>query len=339
MITEQCVPVAPLMELTTGFWAFKTLATAHELDLFTRLSDGGATPAEVSSQLGVPLKSAELLLAGCASLGLLDRAADRYVTTPLADTYLVAGCQFPLGGWITMLDRRLYPAWGRLPDAVRTGGAVSSEHHGVDLFSDPVMLETFWQGMHSVSSLTGKALAEAVDFTTTKRVLDVGGGSGAFDIQLCTHHPHLRATVFDLPHVTPIAVANIAAAGLTDQITPVPGDFFTDALPAGHDAILLSMIMHDWEEEQNLKILRKCHDALDPGGIVIISELLMNDDQTGPRPAALMSLNMLVEGMGRNYTATQYAEWLRHCGFTAPHTVPLPNAPGANGVVIAHKPR
>lgn len=145
--------------------------------------------------------------------------------------------------------------------------------------------------------------------------------------------------MFDLPPVCEIASTKIAAAGYEDRIAVTPGDFLADPEPpAGHDVVLLSMIMHDWTLEQDLAILRKCSAALPPGGRIVISELLVNDEKTGPPAAALMSLNMLVETVGRNYTAAEYGQWLHDTGFVDVQTVAF-EAPGANGAVLARKPR
>jgi hypothetical protein len=155
---------------------------------------------------------------------------------------------------------------------------------------------------------------------------------------LCRRYPNLRATVFDLPPVCEIASTKVVAAGSQDRIAVSPGDFLADPeLPAGYDVMLLSMIMHHWTPEQDLAILRKCFAALPPGGRIVISELLVNDDKTGPPAAALMSLNMLVEAAGRNYTAAEYERWLHATGFVDVQMVSF-EAPGANGAVLARKP-
>src|SRR6266571_931720 len=200
------------------------------------------------------------------------------------------------------------------------------------------MMGTFWQGMHSLSIFTARGLGEAVDFSRFRELLDVGGGSGAFDIELCTRYPNLSATVYDLPFVTGIAAEKIAESGLSGRVTTHPGDFFADPkYPAGHDVILLSMIMHDWNEQEDRGILRKCYEALAPGGAVVISELLVNDEKTGPPPAALMSLNMLVETLGgRNYTPSEYRAWLEDTGFRDVKVIWFESA-GANGAVIGYK--
>jgi hypothetical protein len=345
MTTEQddlAVSPVPLMQLATGFWAFKTLAAAHELDLFTRLSGtGGTTSAELAETLGIDQRPAEMLLTGCAALGLLEKDGRTYVGSALADEFLVRGKPYYFGGFVQMLDKRLYPGWGKLTEAIRTNRPTTWDpDRQKSLFEgeDPDMLAVFWEAMHSLSTFTARSLGDAVDLSAFSRLLDVGGGSGAYDIELCRRYPNLSATVYDLPFVADIAARKVDDAALTERIDTVGGDFFADsAFPSGHDLILLSMIMHDWGEERDRTILAKCWEALPSGGVVIISELLVNDEKTGPPSAALMSLNMLVEAEGRNYTPSEYSQWLRALGFRDIRTVWF-EAAGANGAVIGHKP-
>ena len=148
----------------------------------------------------------------------------------------------------------------------------------------------------------------------------------------------LTATVFDLPHVTEFAAGKIAAAGLSGQISTAAGDLFAPGpYPAGHDVALLSLILHSFTPDQDQQILAKTFACLPSGGLILISELLVNDDKTGPPPAALMSLTMLVEDEGRNYTAAEYEQWLTQAGFRHTRRIPL-DVPGANGAIIAEKP-
>ena len=142
--------------------------------------------------------------------------------------------------------------------------------------------------------------------------------------------------MFDLPHVAAIAAGKITEAGLTDRIETAGGNFFKQ-LPGDHDVHLLSMILHDWDEAKNRALLRRSFEALPSGGAVVISELLVNDEKTGPAPAALMSLNMLIETEGRNYTPAEYSAWLEEAGFRHVETVWF-DAPAASGAVIGRKP-
>ena len=341
IVTAQELPSAvPLMALSTGFWAFKTLAAAHEVGLFSHLAGGtGTTVGELAEALGLHPRPAEMLLTGCAALGLLEKTDGRYRNTPLSEAYLVRGKPYYFGGFVQMADKRLYAGWGRLTEALRTNrpttwdpAVQSSMFDG----EDPTMLALFWEAMHSLSTMTARKLGEAVDFGHFRRLLDIGGGSGAYDIELCKQYGALRATVFDLAHVAAIAAGKITEAGLTDRIETAGGNFF-EQLPGDHDVHLLSMILHDWHEARNRALLRRSFEALPSGGAVVISELLVNDEKTGPAPAALMSLNMLIETEGRNYTPAEYSAWLEEAGFRHIETVWF-DAPAANGAVIGRKP-
>ncbi|AGZ40014.1 O-methyltransferase family protein [Actinoplanes friuliensis DSM 7358] len=330
------------MDLVTGFWSFKTFAAAVELDLFSRLADGRAlTVAEAEQELGLPERPADLLLTACASLGLLERAGDGYRNSALAEEFLVRGRPYYFGGQVSYCDQRTYLPWHRVGEALRTDRPLTwdpATQESMFTTADPQLLATFWEAMYSTSIFTARALAGAVDLGAHRRLLDVGGGSGAYPIELCRLNPGLTATVLDLPHVCEIAAGKIELAGLGDRITATPGNFLTDAaLPGGHDVLLFSMILHDWDEPTNRELLAKAYAALPAGGLVIISELLLDADRTGPAPAALMGMNMLVETVGgRNYSDAEYAGWLTGAGFTQIRTVRF-DAPGANGVVLGIK--
>jgi hypothetical protein len=332
----------PLMELATSFWAFKTLASAYELDLFTRLArTAGTTAPELASELNIAERPAEMLLTGCASLGLLDKASDRYVNSALSEAYLVHGNPHHFGGLITMFDRRLYAGWDQLTQAIRTNRPTTwdpDKERSLFESADPAMLETFWDAMHAMSSFTARALGEALDLSGFRSLLDVGSGSAAFDIELCRLYPQLQATAYDFGFVNEIAARHIRAARLTDRIVTQDGDFFAQAMPEGHDLHVFSMVMQSCDEVRDRELLRKSYAALADGGAVIICELLVDDDKTGPRSAALMSLNMLIETEGRNYTSAEYHDWLLDAGFVEPQVVRF-EAPGANGAVTARKPR
>ncbi|MEU8301909.1 methyltransferase [Micromonospora sp. NPDC048909] len=332
----------PLMSLVAGVWGFKTLAVGVELGLFTRLANGRTlTVAEASAEFGLPERPADLLLAASASLGLLEKAGDGYRNSELAEQFLVEGRPYYFGAQVRYSDLRTYLPWHRIAEALRTDRPLTWDpQRQQSMFdtTDPGMLAEFWDAMYSTSSFTARALADAYDFGAHRRLLDVGGGAGAFPVEFCRRLPDLAATVLDLPHVCVRAEERIAAAGLTGRIGTIAGNFLADAaLPDGHDVILLSMILHDWDEPTNRALLAKCHAALPPGGAVVICELLLNDERTGPPEAALMGMNMLVETEGgKNYSGAEYRAWLTDVGFVDVRTVPF-DAPGANGAVLARR--
>jgi predicted O-methyltransferase YrrM len=332
----------PLMDLVTGFWSFKTFAAAVELDLFTRLAGGRIlTVAGAERELGLPERPADLLLTACASLGLLERSGDGYRNTAVAEEFLVRGKPYYFGGQVSYCDRRTYLPWHRIGEALRTDRPLTWDpdtQESMFATEDPQLLATFWEAMYSTSIFTARALAGAVDLSGHRALLDVGGGSGAYCIELCRIYPGLTATVLDLPHVCRIAADKIDLAGLSDRIGTAPGDFLKDRdLPGGYDVLLFSMILHDWDEAVNRDLLAKAYAALPSGGLVVISELLLDADRAGPAAAALMGMNMLVETIGgRNYSDAEYAGWLGGAGFTDIRTVRF-DAPGANGAVLGVK--
>lgn len=333
----------PLMQLVAGVWGFKTLAVGVEFGLFTRLAGGRTiTVTEAAAEFGMDERPADLLLAASASLGLLEKADAGYRNSELAEQFLVEGRPYYFGAQIRYSDLRTYLPWHRIGEALRSNRPLTwdpQQQQSMFDTTDPEMVAEFWDAMFSTSRFTARALTEAYDFGAHRRLLDVGGGAGAFPIELCQRLPRLQATILDLPHVCTRAEERIAEAGLTGRIGVVAGDFRADpALPDGHDVVLLSMILHDWDEATNRALLARCHAALPSGGAIVISELLLNDERTGPPAAALMGMNMLVETEGgKNYSGAEYISWLGDAGFVDARVVAF-DAPGANGAVVACRP-
>ena len=321
-----------LIELTTGYWRFKAMAAAVDIGLFAAVDRRGeATSVELAADLGLQPRPLRMLLSTCTALGCLAKDGDRYRNAPVAAEYLVPGKEQYFGGFVRYNDMVGYPAWGRLQEALRTNAPTTS--HASFMTSDPVVLDNFWDALFAISSFTAMALADAYDFGRHQNLLDLGGGMGPFPVVLCERYPDLRATVYDLPHV-----AEKARAKATDRISVHAGDFLADEeFPAGHDVILLSMILHDWDEQTSREILGKCYAALPSGGVIIICELVLDDDETGPQLAALMGLNMLVETSGgQNWTGAEYRGWLTSAGFRDIATIPMLSA-GANAAIVAYK--
>jgi 3-hydroxy-5-methyl-1-naphthoate 3-O-methyltransferase len=330
-----------LADLANGWWKFKTLASALEIGLFEQLSrHGGLTTSEFAHTNNLGVRPADMLLTACASLGLLGKAGERYFNAPVSEEFLIPGKRFYFGAWIELCDQRV-EGWTNLTDGLRQNRPTTWDpDSGNSLMNTNAdeMFRLFWEGMHSLSAYSAYQFAKTVDLSGVRHLLDLGGCSGTYSVELCRHNPRLNATVYDLPFILKTARNRISAEGMDQRITTVEGDFFKDpALPQGYDAMLLSMILHDWDEESNRTLLSRCFDALPSGGLLFILELLVNDEKTGPSDAALMSLNMLVETLGRNYTEREYLSWLTDVGLIHMRTVPI-ESPGANAVIIVTKP-
>jgi cyclopropane fatty-acyl-phospholipid synthase-like methyltransferase len=196
--------------------------------------------------------------------------------------------------------------------------------------------EAFIAAMHRNASNRAPAVAEALDLTSRRRLLDVGGGSGAYSIAFARANRNLHCVVFDLGPVTQIARRHIEQAKLSDRVTVQVGDLHRDDFGSGYDLVFVSAILHMLSPEENVALLRKCHGALLPRGEVVIQDFVMNDDKTAPRAGALFALNMLVATRGgSSYSEAEYRSWLAQAGFSVARSVPFPGTP--TGLVMELK--
>jgi ubiquinone/menaquinone biosynthesis C-methylase UbiE len=339
MFTRTADSPRGLMEICMGPWAFKTLAVAHEFGVFDLLAEHGPmTVPAVARQLRCAERPIEMLLTGNAALGLLEVHDGHFGNSPVAARFLVTGAEFHFGGYVQQLHRRSYDGWGRLADAVRSNQPVSWDPSTQEtVFDDELdLVRRLQDAMHAVSRHSASVVASALDLSAARRLLDVGGGPCTYAIEFARRNPELEIGVVDLPTPCKLAEARIEEAGLSERISTVPADFRTDELPGGYDTVFLSMVLHDWPPEQCRALLRKAHRALLPGGRVIINELFVADDKSGPLDAALMSLHMLVNTWGRNYTVAECRAWLAEAGFTDPARLPV-DAVSSNGLLIARR--
>jgi hypothetical protein len=334
---------APLMQLAMGITAAKILAVALERGVFDALAEGAtATADDLARQTGLRPRPARVLLSGCTSLGLLTLAEGRYANSPLSEKFLVRGRRHYFGDLIAMFDRRVYPGLMRLNEAIAVDKPTTWDpeaHDSIFSGAGDQELADFWDAMKSLSSFTARQLSSTVDLATTRRLLDLGGGGGAYAIELCRKYPGLEVSIFDLPPVCKITEPIVTESSLAERISLIPGNFFADdQLPGGHDAVLLSMVLHDWGPEENKAIIAKSFAALDSDGRILLNDMLLDDSKAGPPDAALMGALMLAETRaGRTYTPQEYQSWLTEAGFVDTEVVRY-HGVGANAVVLARKP-
>jgi predicted O-methyltransferase YrrM len=330
--TASQIDPAHIMQVGMGFWPSKTLLSAVELGLFTELGAGALTGAEIGERLGLHARGIYDFLDGLVALHLLERDGDgaggRYRNTPETAAFLDRAKPTYIGGILEMANARLYPFWGDLTDALRTGSPQNEvKHTGKamfdELYSDEARLEQFMDAMTGVSMGNFMALAERFDFSKYKTVCDVGGATGQLSMIVAARHEHLRCISFDLPVVAPIAERKIAQAGLSDRIEVVSGDFFADPLPPA-DVITMGMILHDWNLERKMQLIRAAYDALPEGGAFIAIENLIDDARRENVFGLMMSLNMLIEfGDAFDFTGSDFAGWCREVGFRNVEVIPL----------------
>jgi acetylserotonin N-methyltransferase len=294
------------------------LVAASHLGLFDALAPAPLELPALAAQLGLGLRPVDLLTRALVAMGLLLRTERGLALAEDAARYLVRERPEWLGGLLELeVDDFLSPAL--LLEALRRGGP--AVYGGGDPWAaherDPARARAFAAAMQSISALPARALAAAVDLSGAKRLLDAGGGTGTFALELARAWPTLFCVVLELEAVVPLARAAIQAAGLGARVEARAGDLFA-AWPDGFDAVLLSQVLHDWPPAKALAILRRARAALAPGGRVIVHEKLVADDGSGPLANALVHLDMLVWTEGQQYTRAELAGLLAEAGFAQP---------------------
>jgi len=294
--------------------------TADRFGIFDRLERSPANAERLAGELGVETGALERLLDGCTALGLLRKSEGDYANQPVASAYLCRHSPSSLAGYVRYSAEALYPMWGDLAGAVREGTPRWKSAFGLEgpifssFFRTGEAMRDFLYGMHGFGMLTSPAVVRAFDLGRFRRLADLGGATGHLAIAACERYPLLEATVLDLPEAIPIARETIARSTASGRIEAVAGDFFTDPLPAA-DLFALGRILHYWGEEKIASLLRRICGRLPSGGALLIAEKLLRDDKTGPVPAAMQSLNMLVVTEGRERSLPEYAELLTAAGF------------------------
>jgi predicted O-methyltransferase YrrM len=316
-----------------GWQGARVLMTANRMGVFAALGEKALTVEEVARHCRAHPRSTALLLNACVALGFLRKEGDRYINGPEAMAVLIPGKPAYVGDAIKHQEW-LWNVWTHLEEAVRTNRPVrqlAQPLAGADW-------REFSLAMHNRAMRSGPFLAETLDLSDKRRLLDCGGGAGTYSLFLAQRYPSLTAIVFDLPQTTKLAEEVIADFGLSDRVTTRAGDYFVDDLGQGYDVVLLSAVLHSMGPDSCRALLAKCHRSLVSGGWVVVHEGLIDPEGTSPLQAALFSLNMLVNtGEGRSYSETEIIALMRDTGFMPRETKTLPQ-PFATSLVIGEKP-
>lgn len=326
---------ALLMQLALAYRSSTVLFAAAELDVFTALGDGPRTAADVAAACRAKPEPMRLLLDACTADGLLAGEGDRYRNTPAVDAYLVRGRPAYIANGLKFAED-LYPAWGRLAELVRTGKPMVAPESF--LGEDKEKTRAFVYAMHERAKGMSAVLPHGADFSGRRRLLDVGGGPGTYSMALIQKTPGLTAAILDRPGVLEVTREIVAQHGYSDRIDLLPGDYLTSSFGTGYDAALLSGMMHRETPASCRLLLRKACDALDPGGLVVVSDVFFDDDRkNSPRFATYFALNMmLMSDEGSAHAKTEMAAWMKDVGFTDIHTRDLP-PPNPHTLVVGIK--
>ncbi len=306
-----------LYETIRAFMPSRVILTALELDVFTALGEG-CDANELATRISTDPRATGMLLNALVSLGLLRKENGTFCNMPAASRFLAEGS--PDNARQAQLhSANMWNRWSHLTESVKTGfpapRACSDEQAG-----------SFIAAMDHNSRGSARAMSQDVGVSGTRRMLDLGGGSGAYSIAFAKAAPELHAEILDLPDVVGIAQRHIADAGLANRITVRPGDMLTADLPAhSYDLVLLSAICHMFSPEDNRVLLARAHAALAPKGRIAIADFIVDRDKASPRSAALFALNMLVATRGgASYSEPEYDSWLRAAGCSAIKRIRMP---------------
>jgi hypothetical protein len=309
-----------IMQLGLGFWNSKALLSAIELNTFGTLSAHGPLDAEaLRGRLDIHARAARDFFDALVALGMLDRTEGLYSNTAATDAFLDPAKPSYVGGMLEMSNARLYTFWGSLTEALKTGKPQNETKSGGDVFetlyADPEKLAQFTKAMTGISLATGEAIAAKFPWRDYGSVIDIGCAEGAVPVLVAEAHGHLSGGGFDLPPVQPVFDAYVAGFGLDDRLTFTPGDFFADPLPTA-DVLIMGHVLHDWDLEQKRLLIKKAYDALPKGGALIVYEAIIDDDRRANAFGLLMSLNMLIEGVGFDFTGADCRGWMAEAAFT-----------------------
>lgn len=329
-----------IMNLGMAFWGSKTLLSAVEIGLFTELAKEPLDLETLSERLMLHPRSARDFLDALVALGMLVRNGDRYSNTPETDLFLDRAKPSYVGGLLEMANARLYPFWGSLTEALRTGKPQNEakgeggENFFTALYADPARLKIFIEGMASATLGTAVAIANKFPWDRYETFVDVGTAQGALPVQVARAHGHLSGGGFDLPLIGPFFEEYVDSHGLGDRLRFYPGDFFEDPLPAT-DVLVMGRILHDWDLEEKKMLLAKAYEALPEGGALIVYESIIDDDRRENAFGLLMSLNMLIETQGGfDFTGADCRSWMSDVGFREAYVEHLG---GPNSMVVGIK--
>ncbi|HEV3232989.1 MAG TPA: methyltransferase [Candidatus Dormibacteraeota bacterium] len=295
------------------------IAAVADLDLFTWLAEYPSDLDGICDTLGLARRPAIVMLRLLGARGLVGLTQGVYRLTNLAREHLVSGSPFGLGPYYGSLRQR--PTCQQLLDVLRTDqpASWSGQDQGrvwEEELDDAAGAAQLTAAMDCRGAYLGPMLAERLDLTGSRRLLDVAGGSGIYACLIAVRHPHLEAVVLERPPVDAIARRRVEETGLSERVTVATGDMFQAPLPAGCDVHLYSNVLHDWGEEKVRSLLQKSHDALEPGGLLAVHDTHLDADGFGPLAVAEYSALLMHGTEGRCYGVDELSRFLADAGFT-----------------------
>lgn len=325
MNSAQASPQEAVLQMLSGLWVSQAIQVAAKLGLADLVGNEPKTVVELAQAGGTHAPSLYRLLRSLAGLGIFAEVEDgEFVATPLSDT-LRKDLPGSLRGFaVAAYGQEHYKAWGNLLHSVQTGGIAFDDFFGQSVWEyyawHPEDAAVFNDAMTGLTESVNAAVVAAYDFSDFRKVADIGGGHGALLAAILKTNPKMQGVVFDQPHVVDGATARLEAEGVLNRCDIEGGDFFK-AVSAGADAYVMKFIIHDWDDEKSIKIMKNIRRAMAEDGKLILIEDLVPAGNT-PSPAKWMDLNMMVMTGGCERTEAEFAELFAAAGFKLNRIVP-----------------
>jgi len=312
-----------------AFQTSRVILTAYELDIFSNIITEGATSKDIAKALRTDLRATDRLMNALCAIGLLRKKDSIFYNSDFSGFYLSKRSPGYLKGFGHTVN--MWNTWSNLTEVVRTGKSIARKPQAN---TSNNWAESFIGAMHERAKENARHVIGLIPLYGIQSMLDIGGGSGVYSMEFVKRDSKNKATVFDLPDIIPITKKYVDDAELTKQFSYIKGNYNEDALGTGYDMIFLSAIVHINSAEQNLALVKKCYDALNKNGLIVIQDHLMEDDRSAPFAGALFALNMLVgTEHGDTYTETEIRDWYKKAGFSKTERVDTFN----NGMIIGRK--
>ena len=322
-------PPATLLQMMTGYWVSQALYVVAKLGVADLLADGQSSVEDLATATQTDAPSLRRVLRALASVGVFTEASPgTYALTPLA-ALLQTGTPDSMRALAIMYAEEQYRAWGDALHSVRTGENAFERQFGTGYFAylaqNPESDRVFNEAMTGYTTQLVGAVVDTYDFSPFKTIVDVGGSYGTLLVAILRNNLAAQGILFDQPHVVAAAEAQLAAAEMAERCTTVGGDFFVE-IPSGGDVYLLAQILHDWDDEHSVDILRQCRRAMPAHGKLLVIELVLPSGEE-PFFGKWLDVHMLVLLGARERTAAEYEALFHMAGFKLARVVATPAGP------------
>lgn len=327
-----------LSRVAFGFMASKALFGALHIDLFSRLAEGINSIDSLAAATKVPRNRILTLVTALTSIGALKFENGVYSNSPAAEQFMVKGARYDFGDYLRyQIDKQMYPFMQQLNDVLDGTQDPESVDSYAHWMSDAEQATLYSESQHSGSLGPGRTLARTVDLSKAKSLLDVGGGTGAMTISLCNAYPELHSTIIDFPNVAEIGWRFIAEADLINRVRYVPRNALESQWPTEQDAVLMSYLLSGVPGAKIGDLLQWSLESLEPGGVLMIHDFMIEKDRRGPTLAALWQLqHMAFTPEAQSISTFWLSDTLKEKGFEVESVGDL--IPSMTKLIVARKP-